>query len=109
MRTTTKSLCSLFKCFLISHFVLKTLPQCQSLHIRHDHEEYCCNNCCVYFTDLEKLKKDTKYFIKCKTCNKIFKTLKEIRKHRKKCLEKRLLRHKNKSKSTYDDESEESE
>ena len=43
------------------------------------------------------------------TCDKIFKTLKEIRKHRKKCLEKRLLRHKKLSESTYDDESEESE
>ena len=54
-------------------------------------------------------KKHTKSCIKCKTCHNIFKTLKEVRKHRKKCLEKRLLQQKNKSESTYDDEIEENE
>ena len=44
------------------------------------------------YTDVDSpLKKHTKSCIKCKTCHNIFETLKEVRKHRKKCLEKRLL------------------
>ena len=57
--------------FLIKHYMKSTYPpvqyvkppHCQPCHIRYYHEEYCCDNCCEYFTNLVNMKDHTQLII----------------------------------------------